>query len=706
MTSPISFFSPKLFRAGVKRNHYIMLLYTIVLFLVSPLVIILSNAQHPFRDAMQGASANSYILNNYMSLFGGYHILHIMVFCVFAVIISCYMNSYLYHTRSVNLFHSLPYRRSQLYVTNYLAGIMTFIVPNLLILLVNTILFFANGFSHHISYLILIKGFFSSLLFFALLYSVAVFAATLSGNIVAQLGMILFVFFIVPAIEGMFRLCVDSWYPKIVMTQAVFSFEYSFPIQWLGGVSSNEGLGLFKVLYSLGYTLLFAILGGVAYHFRKSEDCNKFYVFKWAKRIVKYMLTFLAALLSALLFSQIVPHSIFFLLLGTGIGAFLAFIVIQSVFEKSFKGMFANMKAFIPFLLVTMIFMVVVSQDLAGINNYIPKRDSVEQIAIELPQLSVDGGYENKSYIFREKENVDRLYQLLEEKHDVYDSYNQNIDIERVKVSYGKGSGDPQIKRIYYMDKSWLLEYIKQVYDTPEYRQQYTKMEFLTDFDRVSDITLQKNYSSSIYYSDNQNTKAKQMAIELMQILQKDMQETTWDDLSAAYPYASIQIIEKTEPAKRRPFEYRDTQVETYLIYSCYQNTIQYLKQNYSDCLLLGEDYRAEDIPLLRIYAQLNTETQNDGETASAEPTRNFNREITITDRKFIDEISDKAFSGKVSTYSYSEESVFEAGGQSYYDVLDCYAFSSYITTINYHSLSEPLQKEIQKQLNSQNGSV
>lgn len=698
MTFPISFFSPNLFRAGLKRNHYITLLYTIVLFLVSPLVIILSNAQHPFREAIVGATENSYILNNYMSLFGGYHILSIMVFCVFAVVISCYMNSYLYQTRSVNLYHSLPYRRSQLYVTNYLSGIMTYLIPNILILLINTILFFAYGFWEHMSYLVLIKGFFSSLLFFTLLYSVSVFAATLSGNIVAQLGMILFVFFIVPAIEAMFRLCVVSWYPKIVMTQTVYSFEYSFPIQWLGEVSGKEGLGLFKVLYSIGYTLLFAVLGGIAYHYRKSEDCNKFYVYKWTKRLIKYMLTFLAALLSALLFSQIVPHSIFFLLVGTGIGAFLAFVVIQSVFEKSFKGMFANMKAFIPFLLVTMIFMVVVSQDLVKVNDYIPKRESIKQITVQLPPPSGESDYEKKSYVFRDNDNVDRLYQLLAEKRDIYDGYTSEVDIERVLVSYGHESGESRIKRIYYLDIDWLQHYIEQVYDTQEYQKQYTNMEFLNGFDKVSDITLQKNYSSSIYYSGSQSAKTKQMAIELMRILQKDMQEASWNDLSAAYPYASIQITEKSEETRKRPFQYSAGQSENYLIYSCYKNTIQYLKENYKEYLLLGENYQTEDIPLLRMYAQpVNIQSSED--TEIAEQTKKYGYEISITNREWIEQISDKAFSGKMSSYSLSEDTAFEAEGQSYYDILECYVYSSYVTSIRYHDLSDELKQEIKSQL-------
>ncbi len=689
MTSPISFFSPKLFRAGLKRNHYIMLLYTIVLFLVSPLVIILSNAQHPFQEAVKTAADNGYIISNYSSLFGGYHFLSVLVFCGFAVIISCYMNNYLYQSRAVNLYHSLPYRRSQLYTTNYLAGIMTFLVPNIVILLINTILFFACGFWHYISYWVLVKGFFCSLLYFALLYSVSVFAATLSGNIVAQLGMILFVFFIVPAIEVMFRFCMDAWYPKIVMTQKIYSFEYSFPIQWLGDVSSEKGLGLFKVLYSIGYTIVFAVLGAIAYHFRKSEDCNKFYVFKWAKRIVKYMLTFLAALLSALLFSQIVPHSIFFLLLGTGIGAFLAFIVIQSVFEKSFKGMFANMKAFIPFLLITMIFIVVLSQDLIGANNYIPKRESIERITIELPQPSADSGYMQKSYTFQEKENVDRLYQLLEEKRNVYEGYDQEAEIMRILVSYGKKDDDPRVKRIYYMDVNWLRDFVEQVYDTPEYQDQYTKMEFLNEFELVSDINLIKNYSSSIYYADSQNAKAKQAALELMQILQQDIQNADFEEISNSYPYASVEVGIQQKSSQTPLFYNRSSMTERYIVYSCYENTLQYLKENYPEYLFLGEGIRTEDIPLLRIYAQPLDE--NGTQTSSI---GGFGIEITITDRNLIEEIADKSFID--TTYS---EDTFEAAGRSYYDLLECYAFSNYITSIRYSDLSDAFQQEIQKQI-------
>ena len=56
-----------------------------------------------------------------------------VVACLYGVAVAMAVFSYLYSARSVSLMHSLPIRRSGLFLTNYISGLLFFVVPNLIL---------------------------------------------------------------------------------------------------------------------------------------------------------------------------------------------------------------------------------------------------------------------------------------------------------------------------------------------------------------------------------------------------------------------------------------------------------------------------------------------------------------------------------------------------------------------------------------------
>ena len=65
--------------------------------------------------------------------------------CVCGVAMAMAVFSYLYNARSVSMMHSLPIRRSTLYLTNYISGLLFMVVPNLVVALLTAAVSLAGG---------------------------------------------------------------------------------------------------------------------------------------------------------------------------------------------------------------------------------------------------------------------------------------------------------------------------------------------------------------------------------------------------------------------------------------------------------------------------------------------------------------------------------------------------------------------------------
>lgn len=103
---------------------------------------------------------------------------------VFGAISGIAVFSYLYRARSANMSHALPVRREELFLTNYISGLLFLLVPQLLAFLVTVFVWFGNG-VNQLEYLLQWLGLSAGEAVLA--YSLAVFSAMLTGQMAAAL---------------------------------------------------------------------------------------------------------------------------------------------------------------------------------------------------------------------------------------------------------------------------------------------------------------------------------------------------------------------------------------------------------------------------------------------------------------------------------------------------------------------------------------
>lgn len=99
-----------------------------------------------------------------------------------AVVVAMALFSYLYNAKSANMIHSLPVRREELFVTNYLSGLLFMAVPQVIATLLGVFVCAAVGITE-LQYLMLSLVYALGNMFF--FYSMAVCVGMLTGQLLA-----------------------------------------------------------------------------------------------------------------------------------------------------------------------------------------------------------------------------------------------------------------------------------------------------------------------------------------------------------------------------------------------------------------------------------------------------------------------------------------------------------------------------------------
>ena len=220
---------------------------------------------------------------------------------VWSIISAMAVFSYLYNSRSVQLYPALPIRREGLYLTGYLSGLSFLVLPLAAVFLFTL---GVEAVSDTLMLWPLLQWLIAQVCFALFFYSFASFCALFVGHIAA-----------LPVFYGILNILAFGMYQLIseLFRQFVYGY-YSWPAmsalaQWLspfimlwreGGVRAGEDGGYFFT--GLAFTLLYALaglalaaLGLLVYRTRPLETSGDVVAVKWVRPVFKYGVAFCAA---------------------------------------------------------------------------------------------------------------------------------------------------------------------------------------------------------------------------------------------------------------------------------------------------------------------------------------------------------------------------------------------------------------------------
>lgn len=397
MQSKTSFFNVTIFRKNLTHYWPMWTLYGVLLLCLYPVRILLNTgSSYSGITAEEMAEIREYTYIN--TLFNqGSGIWLAAISLAAGLVAAMCVFFYLYQHKSVQMFHSLPVRRGELFWTNYLSGLCMLWIPVMLSFLVGLVVCILQGITA-LEYLF--AWFLIMVVENMFFYSMAVLVGMFTGHI---LGMLIFTLILNVLFIGC-RYLVTSLLGMIGygLSQSYANRQNSLlsPVVFLGnkvGVTMEEW-GVHE-LYGLRYigiycvvAVLFAAAAYVLYRRRRLEATGDVLCVRRLRPVFRWGLAACAAFLMAMLMGNLFgymiksPRGMFALVLATVIvvGA-LAFFAAEMLLKKRlsvFTG--AKWKECGVFVACAAAFIVAIECNAFGLETKIPDPEDVVRADISL----------------------------------------------------------------------------------------------------------------------------------------------------------------------------------------------------------------------------------------------------------------------------------------------------------------------------------
>jgi len=648
MTSKSSFLAN--LKENNKRRLWVWVISALVFMLVFPVVtsIVISQAKSGavYLSETYGAEVAAQLLHerliSNMRRQMGFSI-RIVVVAAVAVISGVQGFSYLYSRKKMDFYMGMPVKRKRRFLILWLNGILLYVLPALLGLLIEMLIAAANGaVDRSVVYSAASAGL-VNLWFYLGIYHLTLLAVMMTGNVIIT-GFGLLVFFLY---EYMVRWTINSYKSFFFLyfdynstrTEPVFS-----PFFIYGGLADTffeEGVIAPK---GLALLILFSIITGVlayvCYLKRPAEAAGKSMTFGITKPVIKILLTVPASLLAGLAAASMAGYEpmvssdhegymIFAILLVVVIGSG----VIQVIYEFDLKGaLHKKLQILISGVMAVSVFLAF-RYDLFGFDSYVPKPEQVESIAF-VPQYyeqNMGGAYfdEQGRYLSQEEyaekymylHNVEDVCNLAEHSIEGYGEISDDIRRNYDEEKWGRWSESTLLyrlkngKKVYRrlmvnVDDKQTISLLDKMIGSEEFKEGYMigasgqLQRLLSEDDHYK---IKVSYGNMVYWEEMSRAEA----VELLDIYQRELASANFTNIRENVPEGMLrlQISEEIPGGWGRYADGYERSTRSWYInvniYSFYEECLNYLKERGYD---MDHQLNPEDVAYIQVM-NFNTES-------------------------------------------------------------------------------------------------
>ncbi len=319
--------------------------------------------------------------------------------------------SYLYSRKKVDMYHSVPVKKSRRFAVVFINGVLIYFIPYLVNLLLAVLV---AGVSGGMNGAILQQTAIAVLLNIVLylgVFALATVAVMLTGNLIITI----FAAMTFLGYELVIKLLSEALKTKCFSYFCSYSSDttmYTSPIYCFGKAASmikdtggNTGTGFGDALpYVLAGLLLAAIFSGIAYFCyskRPAEAAGKAMAFEKTKAIVKLLLTVPFSLGVALVVDSIVVSGAFFVIFGAALAVIVSNCVIEVIYEADIKAAFRKKYQILISGGCAAVIACIFIFDLTGYDAWMPSPEKLQDAVFLFPNT-----YYGQSYLDENLQNI------------------------------------------------------------------------------------------------------------------------------------------------------------------------------------------------------------------------------------------------------------------------------------------------------------
>ncbi len=518
MISKTSFFNKGIYKSTVKRYSWGALLYFIILFVSTGLSLFL-NIDRDFSHMPY-----DYFEDYPVILHGVYITVPILLALVVPTVVALLVFRFIHSKKQSIFIHSIPVSRKANYISSILASFTLMCVP---IIINGIILIFISmfGYSHYFTVENCLMWIGYNLVGIFLMFSVAVFAASVTGNSFATVainGLIhAFLFITVATLSVMAGVFVYGY----IETNNLFEIlmERNFAVVVFGFMDKyfRDDITDLQIIKFVIAAVVLYVGSYFLYKKRRLETTGDVAGFKCLNHIFKYVVTFLATMFGFAIFAPYVEENAVVFTLIIAIISIIAYAASEMVLKKTLNILY-SWKGYVGFAVCFVALTLVFSQtSFFGYETKVPEVSEIEEAALynyyhreepftaneELIGMVIDA---HEDFIFEiPSTSYERLYSS---------PYNT-----RIHIKYNLKNGKT-IYRVYPVTYEQRVEIMNAFYEYDEYKQMCE--EIFVDESKVTGINLQ-SYNNGGYREEHEIDDYK----ELLAILKEDILNMSYEEL-------------------------------------------------------------------------------------------------------------------------------------------------------------------------------
>jgi len=385
------------------------------------------------------------------------------------------MSGYLYKTKSVIFYHSMPITREALLVTKFVSGFVCIIIPVIITFIVNLLLNIIIGFQFWVGVFEMFKILCAIILTTLFIYSVVTFAQILCSNVFALVIVTAFLFLLYPITKlvatGTFSTYMSTYYVNLTFPLV----DYIYPV-WITFTKRdlNQLFTLKLAIYLIIMPIIIVFVSAIIYSKRKSENTNKFFAFDFVNKFLKYYITVCLGIgFGTLVRSSIDSNNLIINFVVHTVAIIVIFSILQAIFDKNIKNMFANKKIMLVLTLCVLVFVTIAEVDVFKIDNMVPNIEKTNEIYIDMPVISRNTHYYSSDELkFSERKSIEGAINLIKigkSGKNRYPSRDEGVVVLNLSTPKYQKWG---VKRRIIISNDEFDKFLELVFDTKEYKDQ------------------------------------------------------------------------------------------------------------------------------------------------------------------------------------------------------------------------------------------
>lgn len=557
-------------------------------------------------------------------------VIHLLYLVPFAMLLAMNGFHYLHNRSRVDLMHALPVSRGRIYRTILGNGLVIFLVPYLLSLLVETCYVQYLGCMGHDYLSWLYTGIIFTLLIFLMHYLLMAFCMTITGHtFVAFLAFGVFELYT----PLLLTLNLQAYAGIFFKTFCSLSGRLVQVLNWLSPATAGYMLANHRTMGTsqlptgpyvpfivvVLWIAVLLVVSYLAFHKYPSERAGYAMVFRRGKKLIKLMIVVPMAMFVGLLFYEItLERSYLWLYFGVVFGVLLFHGIVECIYRFDIRGLWSAKVDLLFVIVATVLCVLCFDVDIIKFDERVPDATQVSYVKVS----TYYGYYNDSDSKGIPAENAGQLLDILNQVAAEVES--AGVDDPEIQVTYDYGSG--KIEERKYSIRHELYDRLEEeLYSLKDYKRMIYGI-YAMEPGEITDVTADHPIESTTLKLDEDQKK------ELLDLLREETDALTYQEMTTEQPVTKLMITYRhKEPNQDIYPEGYTERDETYDIFPSYEKTIAFLKGQKAVVASNAADYDISQIVLSHFVS-----VSEDG----GYEYENY----TIRDQAFIGSIKDKLY--------------------------------------------------------------